>query len=140
MMLTRYDPLAELARHTLAGPRINTVNSRSMPIDVYRHDDAVHIVVDVPGVSQDDLDVTVERNAVTITANRDVDAPEGAQVFVNERAGAVLSRTVRLGEELDGEELIAHNDNGVLHLSVPVSARAQARKVEIVSGELASLN
>jgi HSP20 family protein len=139
-MLTRFDPFTELARHTVAGPRVGPVTSSSMPIDVYRHDDTVHIVVDVPGVADEDLDVTVERNAVTITAERDVAIPEDGSTFVSERAGASRSRTVRLGEALDSEQLSAQLDNGVLHLTVPVSAKAQARKVEVSHGALAELN
>ncbi|MCH7788561.1 MAG: Hsp20/alpha crystallin family protein [Acidobacteria bacterium] len=139
-MLTRFDPFTELARRRIADPLVRPLTARSIPIDVYRHDDTVHIVVDVPGVSDAELDVTVERGAVTITAERVAEIPEGARTFVGERVGGTVSRTVRLGDALDTEQLTANLDSGVLHLTVPVSERAQARKIEIGREELAALN
>ncbi len=132
-MLMRFDPFQELTRQALTGTRRSPV---SMPMDAYREGDAVHIWMDVPGVKADDLDVTVEKNSLTITANRSWEPGEEITVLAGERAQGTFSRTIALGDNLDAEKLEASYDDGVLHVTIPMAEQAKPRKVEIGSARL----
>lgn len=127
-MLMRFDPFQELTRQAMTGTRRQPA---SMPMDAYRQGDEVHIYLDVPGVTGDDLDVTVEKNALTVTATRAWEPSEDMQVLAGERTQGQYSRTLQLGDNLNTEELMADYDDGVLHLTIPVADRAKPRRVEI---------
>lgn len=135
-MLMRYDPFTELTRQALTGTRRQPA---SMPMDAYRQGDHVHIYLDVPGVSSDHLDVTVEKNALTVTANRSWEPSDDMQVLAGERTQGEYSRTIQLGDNLDTDQLRANYGDGVLHITIPVADQAKPRKVEI-SHEPASSN
>lgn len=127
-MLMRFDPFQELTRQAATGTRRQPA---SMPMDAYRQGDRVHIYLDVPGVSDDDLDVTVEKNALTVVANRAWEPSEDMQVLAGERTQGQYSRTIQLGDNLDTEQLDADYEDGVLHITIPVADRAKPRKVEV---------
>ncbi len=127
-MLMRFDPFQELTRQTLTGTRRAPV---SMPMDAYREGDTVHIWMDVPGVHRDNLDVTVEKNSLTVTANRSWEPGEDVQVLAGERAQGTFSRTISLGDNLDAGKLEADYDEGVLHITIPMVERAKPRKIEV---------
>lgn len=128
-MLMRFDPFQELARQAaVTGTRRAPV---SMPMDAYREGDSVHVWMDVPGVSKDDLDVTVEKSSLTVTAKRSWEPREEMQVLAGERPQGEFSRTLQLGDNLDTEGLEADYEDGVLHLTIPVADKAKPRKVEV---------
>lgn len=127
-MLMRFDPFQELTRQAVTGTRRQPA---SMPMDAYREGDTVHIFLDVPGVTGDDLDLTVEKSSLTITATRSWEPSEEMQVLASERSQGRYSRTLQLGENLDTERLDAHYEDGVLHVTIPVADKAKPRKVEI---------
>jgi HSP20 family protein len=127
-MLMRFDPFTELTRPATTGTRRQPA---SMPMDAYRLGDEVHVYLDVPGVSGDDLDVTVEKSALTVTANRSWEPSDDMQVLAGERTQGQYSRTIQLGDNLNTEEMRADYEDGVLHLTIPVADKAKPRKVEI---------
>lgn len=127
-MLMRFDPFQELARPSVTGTRRAPV---SMPMDAYRDGDTVHIWMDVPGVDGDDLDVTVEKASLVVTAKRGWDPGDGVQVLAGERAQGEFSRTLQLGDNLDTDGLEASYEDGVLHVTIPVADKAKPRKVEV---------
>lgn len=127
-MLMRFDPFQELTRQAVTGTRRQPA---SMPMDAYREGDSVHIWMDVPGVKTDDLDLTVEKNALTITANRSWEPTEDMQVLAGERSQGTYSRTISLGDNLAADGLEASYDDGVLHIIIPMAEQAKPRKVEI---------
>ncbi len=127
-MLMRFDPFQELTRQAMTGTRRQPA---SMPMDAYRQGDQVHVYLDVPGVSSDDLDVTVEKSELTVTANRAWEPSEDMQVLAGERTQGRYSRTLQLGDNLNTEELNADYEDGVLHLTIPVADKAKPRKVEV---------
>jgi HSP20 family protein len=92
------------------------------------------IDVDLPGVDPDAIDLTVERDVLTISANREWDHNEDDEVFVAERPHGTYTRRVLLGESLDSANLQASYDHGVLTVTLPVSEQAQPRKIAIGSG------
>lgn len=127
-MLMRFDPFQELTRQALTGTRRQPA---SMPMDAYREGDEVHIYLDVPGVKSDDLDVTVEKNALTVTANRSWEPSDNVQILAGERTQGQYSRTLQLGDNLNTEELSATYEDGVLHLTIPVADKVKPRKIDV---------
>lgn len=133
-MLMRFDPLREFDRLTEElwnGGRVRS----AMPLDAYRKGDDFVIHFDLPGVDSDSIDLTVEKNELTVKAERRFDWGQGAEVIVSERPQGSYVRRVFLGESLDVDNLQAHYDNGVLSVVIPVAESAKPRRVEISAGE-----
>lgn len=130
-MLMRFDPFADFDRVT----RQMWGNQRSnfMPADAYRMDDRFYIHVDLPGVDPDSIDVEIEKNSLTITAQRNWERDEETQVLLNERASGSFSRQFYLGEGLDTENIEAGYDHGVLTVAIPVAEAAKSRKIQVGS-------
>jgi HSP20 family protein len=129
-MLMRTDPFRDLDR--LAQQFIGTATRpAAMPIDAYRHGDTFVVDLDLPGVSPDSIEVTVERNVLTVHASRTRPADEGVELLVAERPQGNFSRQLFLGDTLDSDHLVADYVDGVLTLRIPVAERAKPRKVEI---------
>jgi HSP20 family protein len=129
-MPVRYDPFRTFDR---TFDRV--VARRSwMPMDAVRHDQHVELRFDLPGVSPESIDVEIERNVLTVRAERTWEPAEGAQVLVRERPQGSVTRQVTLGESLDADRLEASYDAGVLTLTIPVVEQAKPRKVEINVG------
>jgi HSP20 family protein len=134
-MLVRYDPFRQLDRRlgNLDGPHPS--RSRSwMPMDAVQHGNSVELRFDLPGVSPESVDVTVERQVLTVTAERSWAPAEGDTVLRRERPQGSVTRQVTLAESLDTDHLEAHFDSGVLTVTIPVAEQAKARKVEIRTG------
>jgi HSP20 family protein len=131
-MLVRYDPFRELDRATdqFFGGRRAT----PMPMDAVRRGHTVELRFDLPGVDPASFDVTVERNVLTVRAERTWTPQEGDEVLANERPQGAVSRQVMLGESLDTERLDASYEQGVLMITIPVAEQAKPRKVEIHTG------
>src|SRR6187455_1583116 len=100
-----------------------------MPMDAYRVGDEFVVAFDLPGVSPDAIELDVERNVLTVKAerrpNRETDQVE---MQVAERPLGVFSRQLFLGETLDSHNISAHYESGVLPLRIPVAPQAKPRK------------
>ncbi len=131
-MLMRFDPFRELDR--LAQQTAGTSPPPVMAMDAYRHDDRFVVHFDLPGVDASSIDLTVEKNVLTVSAERRWQPTNGDEIVVTERPQGTFSRQLFLGEGLDPEHIEASYDNGVLTVWVPVAERAKPRKVEISSG------
>lgn len=132
-MLLRFDPFRDLDRtfdDVWRGTR-----APHLPMDAVRHGDRVFISFDLPGVDPDAVDLTVERNVLTIRAERGVTLQEGDQVLSDERPKGSFTRRVLLGDTLDTSKLEAAYDHGVLTVTIPVAEQAQPRKISIGGGE-----
>lgn len=128
-MVMRFDPFRELDRLTeqVAGPS----RSPSMPMDAYRTGDRFVVHFDLPGVEADDIDLTVEKNVVTVRAER-TPTPEGVEeVLVAERPQGTFTRQLFLGEMLDPGRVSADYAQGVLTLTIPVAEQAKPRRVQV---------
>ncbi len=129
-MLMRTDPFRELDRltdavfGTAARPAV-------MPMDAYRSGDAFYVHFDLPGIDLDSIDLTVERNVLTVRAQRKAARTDEAERIVSERPQGVFTRQLFLGETLDVDNLRAEYDAGVLTLTIPVAEQAKPRRVEI---------
>ena len=136
-MLMRTDPFRDLDRLTEAmlGNSLGTrARPAAMPMTAYREDGTFVVHLDLPGVSPDSIDLTVEQNVLTVHAERKPPAGDSAERVVDERTYGVFSRQLFLGETLDSERLAASYDGGVLTLTIPIAEKAKPRKVEISAG------
>jgi len=130
-MLMRFDPFRELDRLTQApwgGSR------PVMPMDAYRRNGDFVVHFDLPGIDPGTIDLTVEKNVLTVAAERRFAKQEGDEITVSERPQGRFSRQLFLGESLDPDRIKANYDQGVLTLHIPIAERAKPRKVEIASG------
>lgn len=106
-----------------------------LPLDAYRQGDRYVVHVDLPGVDASAVELSVERNVLTIKAERTWTPGEDAQRLIAERPQGVVTRQLYLGDALDIEHIEAHYDAGVLTVMIPVAETAKPRKVEITAGQ-----
>ena len=106
----------------------------AMPMDAYRRGSDVWVHLDLPGITPDSIDISVERNVLTVTGERSWTREEGDRVYLAERPQGTFRRQVTLGDGLDGEGIEADYSDGVLTLRVPVAEKAQPRKIEVKGG------
>ena len=135
-MLMRTDPFRELDRLTqqFLGHSGTLSRPAVMPMDAYRSGEEFVVHFDLPGVDVDSIDLDVERNVLTVKAERRQDLGEDVELQVAERPRGVFSRQLFLGDTLDTERIAAHYDAGVLTLRIPVAEKAKPRKIEISGG------
>jgi HSP20 family protein len=133
-MLMRTDPFRELDRLTqqVLGTNGTLARPSVMPMDAWRDGDTLHVEFDLPGVDPDSIDVDVERNVVTVKAERAARASD-AELIAAERPRGVFNRQLILGDNLDTQHITASYDSGVLSLAVPVAEQAKPRKISITS-------
>lgn len=134
-MLMRFDPFREIDRLTdeLAGSRARAT-TRSFPMDAYRRGDEFMVHFDLPGVQKDTIELTVERNVLTVKAERRFEQRGGDELVVSERPQGTFTRQLFLGDTLDSAAVRAEYADGVLSLTIPVAERAKPRRVEIATG------
>lgn len=124
------DPFRQLDR--LAEQVLGTVaHPAAMPMDAWREGDEYVIALDLPGVEVDSIDLGVDRNVLTVRAERKDPAGEGAEMVAAERPRGVFSRQLILGDAMETENIKAGYDAGVLTLRIPVAAQTTPRKIEI---------
>lgn len=129
-MLMRTDPFRELDR--LAQQVMGTAaRPAAMPIDAYRENDRFVIQFDLPGVQPDSIDLTVEKNVLTVHAQRSGFTGNDVEMLVAERPQGTFSRQLFLGETLDSDKIQADYRDGVLTVQIPVAETAKPRKVAI---------
>ena len=133
-MLMRTDPFRELDRLTqqVFGSNGTLARPSVMPMDAWRDGDTFHVEFDLPGVDPDSVDLDVERNVVTVKAERPSRASD-AELIAAERPRGIFSRQLILGDNLDTEHISASYDAGVLSLQIPVAEQAKPRKIAIAS-------
>src|SRR5579875_2151246 len=131
-MLMRTDPFRELDRLTqqVLG---TAARPASMPMDAYRHGDTFYVHFDLPGIQPDSIDLQVEKNVLTVRAERKPIQPDGAQLIVDERPAGTFTRQIFLGETLDTEHIDASYTAGVITLAIPVHEAAKPRSIQITS-------
>ncbi|WP_309979685.1 Hsp20/alpha crystallin family protein [Arthrobacter oryzae] len=131
-MLMRTDPFRELDRLTqqVFG---TTARPAAMPMDAWQENGEFVIAFDLPGVTADSVDLNVERNVLTVRAERKDQTGPDIELIASERPRGIFSRQLILGDTLDTEKVAASYDAGVLTLRIPVAEQAKPRKISIES-------
>jgi HSP20 family protein len=134
-MLMRTDPFRELDRFTqqLLGQNGTWSRPAVMPMDAYREGEEFVVHFDLPGVDPSTVDLNVERNVLTVKAERTHSYGDDVELQVAERPRGVFSRQLFLGETLDTDRIQATYDAGVLTLRIPIAEKAKPRKIEIAA-------
>jgi HSP20 family protein len=137
-MLTRWDAASTLDRmlDDVMGSMLGTATSTRTfdpSIDVHASDSELVFVCDVPGIKQDELEVTLENHVLTIKGTRRFEGKENEQVMLG-RAYGSFNRSYSLPEYLDDENLTARLADGVLTVRIPKQAKAKPRKIQISGG------
>ena len=132
-MLMRFDPFREFDRLT---QQVLGTSARpaAMPMDAYRQGDQFMVHFDLPGVDASSIELTVEKNVLTVSAERRWDA-QNLEFIASERPQGTFSRQLFLGDNLDAEQVKADYDRGVLTVTIPVAEQAKPRKIEIASND-----
>lgn len=133
-MLMRTDPFRELDRIAQAFTAAPGTWSRpaTMPMDAYREGDEFVACFDLPGVAAESIEIDVERNVLTVKAERRP-LSAGAEIQVSERPLGVFSRQLFLGDALDAEHIVAGYDAGVLTVRIPVAEKAKPRRISVTA-------
>ena len=128
-MLMRTDPFRDLDRLTqqVFG---TAARPAMMVMDAWREKDRFVVEFDLPGIDVNSIDLDVERNVLTVRADRP--AREGIEELIAaERPRGVFSRQLILGDNLDTAQVTASYHGGVLRLEIPVAEKAKPRKIAI---------
>ncbi len=127
MVLTSFDPFAEFYR--VLG---NADGGRAaMRMDAIRRPEEVELRFDLPGIDPASIDVTVDRGVLSVSAHRSEEYADGDKPYIRERVMGSFTRRIRLSDSVDAEKIAAAYDGGVLRVTVPLTERAQPRKVEV---------
>lgn len=133
-MLMRTDPFREFDRVTQQLFRGDgSLAPTAMPMDAWREGETFIVEFDLPGLASQDIDLDVERNVVTVTAERPARSGDQEMIAAERRRGT-FSRQLVLGDNLDTQHIEASYDAGVLTLRIPVAEQAKPRKIEIAAG------
>ncbi len=133
-MLMRTDPFRELDRLTQQVFGSQT-RPAAMPMDAWREGDEFVVELDLPGVDPATIDLDVERNVLTVAAERKSRLDDDKEVVAAERPVGTFSRQLILGDTLDTDKVTANYDAGVLALRIPIREQAKPRKIEIQSSD-----
>ncbi len=134
MLMRSTDPFRDFDRlaQQLLGAG-TTSRPAVMPMDAWRQGDSFVVEFDLPGVRPETLDIDVERNVLTVKAERT--RPNGDwEMLASERPTGLFSRQLVLGDNVDLEQVQADYDAGVLRLTIPVAEKAKPRKIEVTQG------
>lgn len=125
-------PWAELGRDVDGLFGGMTSSCQAMPVDIREEGSDLLITADLPGVSQAEVEVTVENGELTISANRKAAAEQTEpNYFIRERHAANVARTFRLPETADLDKVAAELANGVLTLRIPKKEEAKPRQIQV---------
>jgi HSP20 family protein len=133
-MLVRTDPFRDFDRlaQQIWG---TTARPATMPMDAWRDGEQIVVAFDLPGVDLDSVDLDVERNVLTVRAERGPSASDDTEMIAAERPRGVFSRQLILGDTLDIERVQASYSAGVLTLRIPVAEKAKPRKITVTNAD-----
>jgi HSP20 family protein len=135
-LLTSFDPFfRDLDRFADGSFGRRAQTPRMMRVDAFRAGDHFTVNFDLPGVDPESVEVTVEKNVLSVAAERHWTPEEGDQVVIAERPQGRFERKLYLSDNLDTGGIEAHYDRGVLSLHIPVSAASKPRKVQVTAGD-----
>jgi HSP20 family protein len=129
-MLMRTDPFRDFERFAQAAGTWS--KPAAMPMDAYRAGDEFVVCFDLPGVDPGAIELDVERNILTVKAERrPLPTGDDVRLQLSERRLGVFSRQLFLGDTLDADRITAGYDAGVLTVRIPVVEKAKPRRIEV---------
>jgi HSP20 family protein len=145
MAITRYDPIRDVAslqgevermfRQAFGGGAASPAGAFSPALDVEESEDAFTLHVELPSVSPEDVEVSLEENVLTIAGERRFYDEKQADGFRRiERSFGRFHRAVRLPDRVDGAHVQANYRDGLLTIHVPKAEEAKPRRIEVQSG------
>jgi HSP20 family protein len=105
-----------------------------IPADAWRDGEALYLQFDLPGMDPSGIELTTERDTLTLTAERPSPVPPGARPLLVERPAGRFSRRLALSDALDTAATEAAYDNGVLTLRIPLAPHARPRRIAVSGG------
>jgi HSP20 family protein len=129
MVLRFADPFEEI--NQFLGMRSSGWRAGMAPMDAFEKEGMYTLRFDLPGVDPDHVDLLVENNVLTVTAERKLEDTEGANWLLRERPTGTHSREVRLGDRLDTAQVQASYDQGVLTVTIPIREEAKPQRIAI---------
>jgi HSP20 family protein len=144
--LSRFDPLQDMItmRQTVdrlldsafaRGTESRGTGAWLLPMDAYITEDAIIIRADVPGISSDDLDITLEGNTLTIRGEIAREADTNRKYVLLERPTGQFERTLTINTAIDHENVEASFNQGVLTLTLPKAESVRARQIVVKTDE-----
>lgn len=103
----------------------------SPKVDIFSKDDGIVILAEMPGVDEDDLDVTLEKNVLTIQGYVSADEPEGYDLTYSEYGVGDYQRSFTLPDDIDRDNIDARISNGVLRLFLQKGSEARTRQITV---------
>jgi HSP20 family protein len=138
-----FDPFfGDLDRLTQAlwGPVVGTPSRPAvMAMDARREGDAIVVAFDLPGITADSLDVSIDHGVLTVRGERPAPV-DGHNWLLSERPNGVFSRQLHLDSDVDADKITAEYTDGVLQLTIPVAEAAKPRKIAVVGGAQKALS
>jgi HSP20 family protein len=135
MYLNSTDPFTRefdrIVRRAFGSSAASQAFAQALPMDTLRRENEVVLRFDVPGVEPEKIDVTVEQGMLTVSATREESVTEGDQQLVRERFTGTFTRSIRLSDQLDTENIEASHKDGVLELHIPVREASKPRKITV---------
>jgi HSP20 family protein len=134
MALVRSDPFRDVDRvfQQLVSDSRHGLRPLAIPMDAFRNGESFLIQLDLPGVSAESVELTVEDNVLTVKAERSAPVrADDVEVLIAERPFGTFTRQVVLGSSLDTQNIEAHYEAGVLTVVIPVAPHAKARRIEV---------
>ncbi len=134
--ITRHDPLEDFFRGFFVRPVEfggNTAEAPQMRVDVKENPENYAVHAELPGIAKDDIHVSIDGPVVSITAERKqrAEQKDGERVLRTERYYGKVSRSFQLGQDVDEARAAAKFVDGVLELTLPKKAAAQAKRLSI---------
>ncbi|WP_372807886.1 Hsp20/alpha crystallin family protein [Pontiella sp.] len=102
--------------------------------DIYEKDDAILVRCDMPGVTQDQVDIHLDNYELEITGKQSSEKPEGFDLLLGEYGTGVFKRKFSIPQLIDRDKIRARLHNGVLDIELPKAEQAKPRKIEITTG------
>ncbi|MFF8732048.1 Hsp20/alpha crystallin family protein [Streptomyces sp. NPDC015171] len=133
-MLARTGALGDLDRLVNQLAQTATAVGTVIPADAWRDEEALYLQFDLPGMDRSSIEVTTERDTLTVSADRLSPVPAGARPLLSERPTGRFTRRLTRSDVLDTTAAEASYDTGVLTLRIPLAARAKPRKIAISGG------
>jgi HSP20 family protein len=129
-------PATTQASQEVAAPAEGAERTRARPVyvprtDIFETDDGLVILADMPGVSADGVDITLERNVLTIRGRTEDDPPQGFSPVYLEYQPGDYERVFTVSEDIEAERIEAGVKDGVLRLFLPKAGPAQTKRIQV---------